>query len=65
MYKNEEEMPKEAPKGSMPEMLGGMYAFKGDASDQAYGQAGKSGCMSDNNKIKSQMNHDSYMSDGY
>lgn len=39
--------------------------FKSQASDQAYGQAGDKGCMSDQKKIMAQFNH-SYTDDaGY
>lgn len=53
-YKNEMEFPKEAPKGHMMSGMG-MDDFKKEAQDIAYGQAGKSGCSSDQKKIMSQM----------
>lgn len=65
MYEHEMDKPKVAPKGKKPSQIHPMNDFKMDASDQAYGQAGKSGCMADHKKIMSQHFTGAYKDDGY
>lgn len=65
MYEHEVDKPKEAPKGMKPSNIHPMNDFKSDASDQAYGQAGKSGCMADHKKIMGQFFSGAYKDDGY
>ena len=64
-YKNETDAPTHekigSGKGHMVKMED-CADYKSDASDQAYGQAGMSGCKSDYSKIKSQFFH-SYTDD--
>ncbi len=69
-YKNEVDAPKgqKIGSGTGSNELGRMHCcsdYKAEASDQAFGQSGKSGLMSDEKKIMSQFNH-SYTDDaGY
>ena len=67
-YKNETDAPTHEKIGSGKGHMVSMHSckdFKGQASDQSYGQAGMSGCKSDEGKIKSQFFH-SYTDDaGY
>lgn len=56
MYRNEVEMPEQAPVGHLKRAMGA-DEFKGQAMEISYGQAGKSGCASDHKKIMSQMMH--------
>jgi len=65
MYEHEVDKPQVAPKGKMPEMMGGLHAFKSEGADQIYGQAGKSGCERDLRKIKAQEFDGAYKNDGY
>lgn len=65
MFKNEVDKPAPAPKGKMPSNIHPMNDFKGECSDQAYGQGGKSGCMRDHGKIMSQHFDGAYKNDGY
>lgn len=67
-YKNEEDEPRfqKIGKGEGHQVsMRDCADFKKEASDQSYGQAGKSGCVSDEKKIRSQFFH-SYTDDaGY
>lgn len=63
MYKHEQEMPSQPKQGGQAQNLYGMMDFKSECSDQAYGQAGKSGCKADHAKIKSQHFTGAYTSD--
>lgn len=62
MYENEVEKPKAAKSGGRPKNDYGCMDYKGDAMDQAYGQAGKKGVEADMRKIKAQHFH-AYMDD--
>jgi hypothetical protein len=65
VYKHEVEEPKFEKIGSGKGHMVAMKScddFKSDASDQAFGQAGYAGCMSDQKKIHAQFNH-SYTDD--
>jgi hypothetical protein len=53
MYENEVEKPS-VPMQGKRSMEAGLYDFKADAMDIAYGQAGKAGCMGDEKKIHAQ-----------
>ena len=53
------DMPSEPKQGGKAQNLVDADDFKGQAMDGAYGQAGKSGCASDQKKIKAQF-HRSY-----
>lgn len=53
IYCNEVDMPELAPQGHMLPGMGCMD-FKGESDPIAYGQAGGSGCKSDEHKIHSQ-----------
>lgn len=56
MYENEVEKPSVPSEGRKEKGMG-MKDFKGEADPIAYGQAGMSGCKSDERKISSQMKH--------
>ena len=56
IYRNEVEKPEQAPVGHLKRAMG-CDEFKGQANAISYGQAGKSGCASDQKKIMSQMMH--------
>jgi hypothetical protein len=64
MFKNEVDKPQVAPAGKQPMNDHSMNDFKKEASDQAYGQGGKSGCMKDHGKIMSQYFSGAYKNDG-
>lgn len=53
-YENEVEKPSVPADGHMMSGMG-CADFKGEAMDQAYGQAGDKGCMADSKKVMSQM----------
>lgn len=55
-YEHETDHPKQAKGGHMQKGMG-CDDFKSNAMNIAYGQAGKSGCKSDQAKISSQMKH--------
>lgn len=63
MYKHQEDKPSQPAQGGKAENLRSMKDFKGQAMDQAYGQAGSKGCKSDEAKIKSQFFSGAYTSD--
>lgn len=53
MYKHEVDKPSEPAKGRVESGMG-CDDYKGQAMDQAFGQAGKSGCAADMKKIRAQ-----------
>lgn len=55
-YKHETEAPSVPASGHQMSGMG-CHEFKGQAADISYGQAGKSGCSSDEKKIMGQMKH--------
>jgi hypothetical protein len=61
-YKNEVEKPAKAKQGSMMSGMG-LGDFKGEGSDQIYGQAGNAGCKADTKKIMSQFKNYSWGSE--
>ena len=61
-YKNETDRPMKAKEGGRPMGTYGCGDFKGEAFDQAWGQAGKSGVEADMRKIHAQHFH-SYTDD--
>lgn len=63
MYKHEEDMPHMPKMGKKPKNDASCGMFKSQASDQAYGQSGKSGFMADHKKIKSQHFSGAYSDD--
>lgn len=54
MEKNSTDSPMQAKQGGRPSNDYGCGDFKGEAMDQAWGQAGKAGVMSDMKKIHAQ-----------
>lgn len=64
-YKNEtDKVPHAYGKDSAQPPMMSCNDFKSEASDQAFGAAGKSGCMSDQKKIHAQMPYQ-YSDQGY
>ncbi len=63
MYKHEEDMPKQPKSGGKAQNNHSMKDFKGQAADQAYGQAGARGCKADAAKISSQHFSGAFSSD--
>ena len=62
-YEHGDDRPREAKGGHKPENMYGCMDFKGEAADQAFGQAGKAGVESDHRKIMAQHFSGAYSDD--